>query len=125
MHAQSQSCELPREQNRVHDRLCYLRAEMFASDVVGPEMLTGIDSAQARLLRCRREAGEVALHSLQRLGCDLKSESITKLRLQDFGSGKTDGTMGTGVGRIRSGLGRQRKPIRIGLGVGIAVIAGQ
>jgi hypothetical protein len=54
------------EQSSVRDRLCYSLAEAFASDVVGPEMLAGIDSAQARLLRCRREAGEVARNSLQR-----------------------------------------------------------
>src|SRR4029077_21038561 len=42
-----------------------------------------------------------------------------------FGSGKTDGTVGTGVRRVWSGLGRQREPIWIGVGVGIAVISGQ
>lgn len=45
-------CHSPRAQNRVRDRLCHVVAETFASDVVGPEMLAGIDSAQARLLRC-------------------------------------------------------------------------
>jgi hypothetical protein len=66
----------------------------------------------------------VALHSLQRLACDIKSELITKIELQHFGSGKTDGTVGTRVRRVRSGLGRKREPIWIGVRVGIAVIAG-
>ena len=53
----------PGEQNGVRDRLCYSRAQTFASDVVGPEVLAGINSAQSRLLRSGREAGEVALRS--------------------------------------------------------------
>ena len=51
--------------------------------------------------------------------------SITKVELQHLGSGKTDCTVRTGVRRVRSGLGRQREPIWIGVRVGIAVIAGQ
>ena len=43
-------CTLPGEQNGVYDRLCYLPAQTFASDVVGPEVLAGVDSAQSRLL---------------------------------------------------------------------------
>ena len=43
----------PREQNGVDDRLCYLLAETFASDVVGSEVLAGINSAQSCLLRSR------------------------------------------------------------------------
>ena len=55
----------PGEQNGVRDRLCYSRAQTFASDVVGPEVLARVNSAQSRLLRSGREAGEVALRSLQ------------------------------------------------------------
>src|SRR4029077_8382191 len=94
-------------------------------DMIRPEVLAGINSAQSRLLRSRREAGKVTLHSLQRLGGDIKSEPITKIELQHLGSGKTDCTVGTGVRRVGSGLGRQREPIWIGVRVGIAVIAGQ
>src|ERR1700676_1745310 len=115
----------PGEQNGVRDRLCYSRAQTFASDVVGPEVLARINSAQSRLLGSGREAGEVALRSLQRLRGDIKSELIAKVELQHFGSGKTDGTVGAGVRRVWSGLGRQREPIWIGVRVGIAVISGQ
>ena len=41
----------PGEQNGVRDRLCYSRAQTFASDVVGSEVLARINSAQSRLLR--------------------------------------------------------------------------
>src|SRR5712672_1873728 len=98
---------------------------MLASDVVGPEVLAGINSAQSCFLCSRREASEMALHSLQRPGSDIKSEPITKIRLQHLGSGKTDGSVGTRVRRVWSGLGRQREPIWIGVRVGIAVIPGQ
>ena len=67
----------------------------------------------------------MALRSRHRLGSDIKSELITKIELQHFGSGKTDGTVGAGVRRVWSGLGRQREPIWIGVRVGIAVISGQ
>src|SRR5436190_1915601 len=40
----------PGEQNGVHDRLCYFLAETFASDVVGSEVLAGINSAPAKLM---------------------------------------------------------------------------
>src|SRR4029077_13065010 len=92
---------------------------------VSPKVLAGINSAQSRFLCSRREAGEVTLHSLQRLGGDFKCKPITEIGLQHFGSRKTDGTVSTGVRRVRSSLGRQRKPIWIGLRVGVAVIARQ
>jgi hypothetical protein len=43
----------PGEQNGVRDRLGYSLAETFASPVVGPEVLAGINSAQSRLLSSR------------------------------------------------------------------------
>ena len=46
-------CDLPREQNGLVDKLCYLTAQTFASDVVGAEMLPSVNPAQSRLLRRR------------------------------------------------------------------------
>src|SRR5882762_4027523 len=64
-------------------------------------------------------------YSLQRLGTNIKSQPIPEISLQHFGAGKTDRTVGTGVGRVRSSFSRQRKPARIGRRSGIAVFARQ
>src|SRR4029077_7443999 len=93
--------------------------------MVGAKMLSRIDSAQSCFLGCVRKAVEVAIHSLQRLGGDIKSEPISEVGLQHFGASKTDRTVSARVGRVRSSFGWQRQPIRIGLRSGIAVFARQ
>ena len=60
-------------------------------------------------------------HSLQGLGGDLKGEAITEGEAQYLGRGKTDGTVGALIGRIRGSLGGQRNPIFIGVRVGITI----
>jgi hypothetical protein len=50
---QSQNCDLPGKQKGLVDRLRHLTAQTFASDVVGAEMLPGVNPAQSRLLRRR------------------------------------------------------------------------
>jgi hypothetical protein len=60
-------------------------------------------------------------HSLQGLGGDLKGEAITEGEAQYLGRGKTDGTVGARIGRIRGSLGGQRNPIFIGVRVGITI----
>jgi hypothetical protein len=60
-------------------------------------------------------------HSLQGLGGDLKGEAITEGEAQYLGRGKTDGTVGARIGRIRGSFGGQRNPIFIGVRVGITI----
>jgi len=50
---QSRTGDLPWKQNGVVDRLRYLTAQAFASDVVGSKMLPGVYPTQSRLLRRR------------------------------------------------------------------------
>src|SRR5260370_14577319 len=50
---QSQDCDLPGKQKGLVDRLRHLTAQTFASDLVGAEMLPGVNPAQSRLLRRR------------------------------------------------------------------------
>ena len=47
--------------------------------------------------------------------------STTEAGAQYLGRGKTDGTVGARIGRIRGSLGGQRNPIFIGLRVGITI----
>jgi hypothetical protein len=50
---QSQDCDLPGKQKGLVDRLRHLTAQTFACDVVGAEMLPGVNPTQSRLLRRR------------------------------------------------------------------------
>src|ERR1700719_4186054 len=64
------------------DRLGDLLPLEQASVVIETVRLSGIDAAEARLLRRCREPGEVALHSSQDLGCDIEGELVAKIKSQ-------------------------------------------
>jgi hypothetical protein len=99
---QSHSCNSFGKQNGLVDRLCHLTAQTFASDVVGAEMLPGVNSAQSRLLGRRWKASEVPCYSSQGLGRNIKSELLPEVEPQHLGPGSTDGTVGTRVRRVWS-----------------------
>src|SRR5579864_8224603 len=91
--------------------------------MIGTEMLSRIDAAQPGFFRCRGERSEVTSYARQRLGGNVKCESIAEVCSQNLRSCKADSAVSSGVGRIRCGLVRQGKPIRIRLCPGVVVLA--
>ena len=92
------------EQNVLIDRLCDLPAHTLASDVVSAEVLPCVNAAQSRFLRRSGEASEMARHSCQRFGGDIKGEVIAEVKAQHGRTRFTDCAMCSGVGRVGSGL---------------------
>src|SRR6266567_9368865 len=91
------------EQNVLIDRLCDVRAQTLASNVVSAEVLPCVNTAQSRFLRRGGEAGEVSGHSRQRLGADIESELVAEVKAQHGRARFTDCAVCSGVGRIWSG----------------------
>ena len=79
------------------DRLGDLLPQEQTSTVIETVVLSGIDAADARLLRRCRETGEVALYSSQDLGCDIEGELVAKIKLQRLRRCGTGGTVSAGV----------------------------
>src|SRR5580692_10727813 len=86
------------------DRLRDLLPQEQASVVIETVVLSGIDAAQTRLLRRRREAGKVALHARQHFGCDIKSELVAKIEPQGLFGCETCSTVSAGIRRVGRGF---------------------
>jgi len=57
-----------------------LPAQILASDVVSAEVLPCENATQSSFLRRRREASEMACHSCQRFGSNIKGEPIPEVK---------------------------------------------
>src|ERR1700676_3491707 len=116
---------LSREQHGIDDGFRYLLSEELAGIVIGAEMLSCVDTAQARFFRSRGEGRKMTSYSRQRLGGHVKCESIAEGCAQNLRPRKADSAVSTGVGGIGRGFVGQRKPVWIRLCPGVIVLAGE
>src|ERR1700756_2368272 len=93
--------------------------------MIGTEMLSRINAAQPRFFGCRGERSKVTSYSRQRFRGNIKCESIAEVCSQNLRSCKADSAVSSGVGRVRRGFVRQRKPVWIRLCPGVIVLAGE
>src|SRR5258707_14151734 len=108
-----------------YDEAGHVIAKLCPGGLVKAKMLSGIDPAEERLLRCPGKTSERALHTSKNFRGEIEAELIgSEKRGQHGGGCGANGSVRSRIGRIRRRSPRFRKKVRVRLGIGGAVRIG-
>src|SRR5260370_7837372 len=108
-----------------YDEAGHVIAKLCPGGLVKAKMLSGIDPAEERLLRCPGKTSERALHTGKNFRGEIEAELIgSEKRGQHGGGCGANGAVRSTIGRIPPRSPRSRNKVRAGLGIGAAVRIG-